>query len=255
MNGIRQGQERNPNFLEKHNYVVGRQLTTITTNTTSTPSYETSYQQQQPLHSTSNSVSQHDTTTKQQCTRCKRWKEQQQFKNDDPTLPIHAGCLECRESARKYGQSEYGRATRRNYNQTDKAKETRKKYAQSEKGKESRRKYAQTEKAKEVRRKYNQSEKAKETRKKRALIKSGRRRQVDTKTTDDEQFDLMPALIGNITFDHSQESNNESQPIDKAFWQTVSRTLYDKSRAHYDKYLDDLGNFEVDIRFKYRRTK
>lgn len=43
--------------------------------------------------------------------------------------------------------------------------------------------------------------------------------------------------------------------MEKAFWQTVSKTIYDRSKAQYDKYLGDHENFEVDIRFKYRRSK
>ncbi|KAI8077828.1 uncharacterized protein BX664DRAFT_343586 [Halteromyces radiatus] len=206
-------------------------------------------------------------TETHKCTRCKRWRSVDLFKNDDPTQPRHAGCLECRENARKYGQSEYGKATRRQYNQTAKAKETRKKYAQSEKGRESRKKYAQSEKAKEARRKYSQSEKAKETRRRRIQARQKQKKQ-EEQTMIENTFELVPSYIGSITFDEDKSNingnrkdksknnnNNDMKSMEKAFWQTVSRTIYDRSKEEYDKYIEQHDNLEVDIRLKYRRTK
>ncbi|CAO3596136.1 unnamed protein product [Absidia cylindrospora] len=195
----------------------------------------------------------------QKCTRCKRWKLLDQFKNGTSSPLVFVGCLECRETAKKYGQSEFGKATRRNYNQTTKAKETRKKYARSEKGRESRKKYAQTKKAKETRKKYNQSEKAKAARRKRALVKTGQQQEQQEggkKRMESTAFEMAPGFTNHITFDPSQQVPSEKMnPMERAFWQTVTKTMYDQAKRHYDHDVDGHDKFEVDIQLKYRRAR
>ena len=69
------------------------------------------------------------------------------------------------ESARKYEQSEKGKARHKKYLESDKGKEAVKKYEQSEKRREYLKEYAKTESCKAAQKKYKQSEKGKAARK------------------------------------------------------------------------------------------